>query len=169
MPVALSAPHWLPVRRMKKIPSRAARSGTRGLWQPSGWLGRGGSSAAIRSHKASGIRQPLSWIISPIALLHCHVVFKQQQSGRQILPTGIGSKRHDGRVVKRVFEPVRIEQVELDDAVAEFGEGRNIDLDLASKFSIAPGFIRDLMDVGLEQARRTSAKLITEKKEVGSA
>jgi hypothetical protein len=42
-------------------------------------------------------------------------------------------------------------------------------LDLASKFSIAPGFIRDLMDVGLEQARRTSAKLITEKKEVGSA
>jgi NTE family protein len=79
-------------------------------------------------------------------------------------------KRHDGRVVKRVFEPVRIEQVELDDAVAEFGEGRNIDLDLASKFSIAPGFIRDLMDVGLEQARRTSAKLMTGKqKEVGSA
>jgi NTE family protein len=79
-------------------------------------------------------------------------------------------KRHDGRVVKRVFEPVRIEQVELDDAVAEFGEGRNIDLDLASKFSITPGFIRDLMDVGLEQARRTSAKLMTGKqKEVGSA
>jgi NTE family protein len=79
-------------------------------------------------------------------------------------------KRHDGRVVKRVFEPVQIEQVELDDAVAEFGGGRNIDLDLASKFSIAPNFIRDLMDVGLEQARRTSAKLMTEKqKEVGSA
>jgi hypothetical protein len=79
-------------------------------------------------------------------------------------------ERHDGRVVKRVFEPVGIEQVELDDAMAEFGGGRDIDLDLASKFSIAPGFIRDLMDVGLEQARRTSAKLITEKqKEVGSA
>jgi len=35
IPVALSAPHWLPVRRTKKIASIAARSGTRGLWQPS--------------------------------------------------------------------------------------------------------------------------------------
>src|SRR3954465_11058123 len=61
--------HWLPVRRTKKIPSIAARSGTRGLWQPSGWRGRGGSSTTIRSHKASGIRQPLSWIIWPIARL----------------------------------------------------------------------------------------------------
>jgi hypothetical protein len=69
IPVALSAPHWQPVRRTKKIPSIAARSGTRGLWQPSGWLGRGGSNRTIRSHKASGIRQPLSWIICPIALL----------------------------------------------------------------------------------------------------
>jgi NTE family protein len=79
-------------------------------------------------------------------------------------------ERQDGRVVERVFKPVRIEQVELDDAVAEFGGGRDIALDLASKFSIAPGFIRDLMDVGLEQARRTSAKLMTETQEaVGSA
>jgi hypothetical protein len=69
IPVALSAPHWLPVRRTKKIASIAARSGTRGLWQPSGWLGRGGSNTTICSHKASGIRQPLSWIICPIALL----------------------------------------------------------------------------------------------------
>src|SRR3954463_7886697 len=92
MPVALSAPHWLPVRRMKKIPSRAARSGTRGLWQPSGWLGRGGSSGAIRSHKASGIRQPRSWIIWPIDLLQTGTILKEQQPGRQILPTGIGSK-----------------------------------------------------------------------------
>jgi hypothetical protein len=103
MPVALSAPHWLPVRRTKKIPSRAARSGTRGLWQPSGWLGRGGSSAAIRSHKASGIRQPLSWIIWPIALLHCCTAFKQQQSDRQILPTGIGSYMAMSRIlIKRL-------------------------------------------------------------------
>src|SRR3954467_12479417 len=102
MPVALSAPHWLPVRRMKKIPSGAARSGTRGLWQPSGWLGQGGSSAAIRSHKASGIRQPLSWIIWPIALLHCRMVFKQQQSDRQILPTGIGSKARGEKLVERL-------------------------------------------------------------------
>src|SRR4051794_19827224 len=91
MPVALSAPHWLPVRSTKKIPSMAARSGTRGLWQPSGWLGRGGSSGAIRSHKASGIRQPLSWIIWPIDLLQTGTILKEQQPGRQILPTGIGS------------------------------------------------------------------------------
>ena len=69
MPVVLSALHWMPVRRTKKIPSMAARSGTRGLWQPSGWRGRGGSSGAIRSHNPSGIRQPLSWIIRPNALL----------------------------------------------------------------------------------------------------
>jgi hypothetical protein len=75
------------------------------------------------------------------------------------------SKAAREEAARRVFEPVRIEQVELDDAVAEFGGGRDIDLDLASKFSIAPGFIRDLMDVGLEQARRTSAKLMTEKQE----
>jgi len=77
-------------------------------------------------------------------------------------------KRHDGRVVKRVFEPVQIRQVELDDAMADFGG--DIELDLASKFSIEPGFIRGLMDVGLEQARRTSAKLMTkEHEEAGSA
>ena len=36
MPVSLSAFHWHPVRSTKKMASIAARSGTRGLWQPSG-------------------------------------------------------------------------------------------------------------------------------------
>jgi hypothetical protein len=49
--------------------------------------------------------------------------------------------------------------------VADFGGGRDIELDLASKFSIEPGFIRNLMDVGLEQARRTSATLMTKEHE----
>lgn len=50
MPVALSAFHWQPVRRTKKIASIAARSGTRGLWQPKGCFGRSGSSGAIFAH-----------------------------------------------------------------------------------------------------------------------
>ena len=44
MPVASRAPHWQPVRSTKKMASMALRSATRGLWQPSGWRGRGGSS-----------------------------------------------------------------------------------------------------------------------------
>ena len=56
MPVAFSAFHWHPVRRTKKIASIAARSGTRGLWQPSGWEGRGGRSGSSRAHSSSGIR-----------------------------------------------------------------------------------------------------------------
>lgn len=50
MPVALSAFHWQPVRRTKKIASIAARSGTRGLWPPKGCFGRSGSSGAIFAH-----------------------------------------------------------------------------------------------------------------------
>jgi hypothetical protein len=61
MPVALSAFHWQPVRRTKKIASIAARSGTRGLWQPKGCLGRSGSSGAMRAHTSSGKRQPSSF------------------------------------------------------------------------------------------------------------
>lgn len=56
MPVAFRAFHWHPVRRTKKMPSIALRSGTRGLWQPSGWVGRGGSNASIRPHRVSGMR-----------------------------------------------------------------------------------------------------------------
>jgi hypothetical protein len=48
------------VRSTKKIASIAARSGTRGLWQPSGCCGRGGSSGSIFAQSASGKRQPSS-------------------------------------------------------------------------------------------------------------
>jgi hypothetical protein len=60
MPVWFSAFHWHPVRSTKKMASIAARSGTRGLWQPSGCFGRGGSSGSIFAHNASGSRQPSS-------------------------------------------------------------------------------------------------------------
>jgi hypothetical protein len=60
MPVTFSAFHWQPVRSTKKIASIAARSGTRGLWQPSGCLGRGGSSGSILAQSSSGSRQPSS-------------------------------------------------------------------------------------------------------------
>jgi hypothetical protein len=60
MPVSFSAFHWHPVRSTKKIASIAERSGTRGLWQPSGCFGRGGGSGAISAHSASGNRQPSS-------------------------------------------------------------------------------------------------------------
>jgi hypothetical protein len=60
MLVSLRAFHWHPVRSTKKIASIAARSGTRGLWQPSGCLGRAGSSGSIFAHRASGSRQPSS-------------------------------------------------------------------------------------------------------------
>jgi hypothetical protein len=60
MLVTFSAFHWQPVRSTKKIASIAARSGTRGLWQPGGSLGRGGSSGSIVAHSSSGSRQPSS-------------------------------------------------------------------------------------------------------------
>ena len=60
MPVSLSAFHWHPVRSTKKIASIAARSGTRGLWHPSGCFGRAGNSGSIFAHSASGSRQPSS-------------------------------------------------------------------------------------------------------------
>jgi NTE family protein len=74
-------------------------------------------------------------------------------------------ERHNRPVVERVFKPVIVREVELDEAVGKFGGGRHIDLDLASKFSISLGFIKDLMDVGLSQAQQTSASLIKEKQE----
>ena len=60
MPVACKAFHWQPVRSTKKIASIAARSGTRGLWQPRGCFGRGGGSGSILAHSSSGSRQPSS-------------------------------------------------------------------------------------------------------------
>ena len=58
--VSRSAFHWQPVRSTKKMASIAARSGTRGLWQPSGCFGRGGRCGAILAHSPSGSRQPSS-------------------------------------------------------------------------------------------------------------
>ena len=49
-----------PVRRTKKMASIAARSGTRGLWQPSGCAGRAGSNRSIFAHNSSDKRQPSS-------------------------------------------------------------------------------------------------------------
>ena len=56
IPVAFRAFHWQPVRSTKKMASMALRSATLGLWQPSGWGGRGGRSGSIRSQRASGMR-----------------------------------------------------------------------------------------------------------------
>jgi len=72
-------------------------------------------------------------------------------------------ERHDGPNVERVFKPVIVREVELDEAVGKFGGGRHLDLDLASKFSIAPGFIEALVDVGLGQATQASLDLVAEK------
>ena len=69
MPVALSAFHWQPVRSTKKIASMAFRSGTRGLWQPNGCFGRGGSRGSILAHSASGRRQPSSRTLTRL-LIH---------------------------------------------------------------------------------------------------
>lgn len=63
MPVAFSAFHWQPVRNTKKIASIARRSGTRGLWQPSGCGLPGGKSGSICAHSASGIRQSSAVVI----------------------------------------------------------------------------------------------------------
>ena len=71
-------------------------------------------------------------------------------------------ERHDGPNVERVFKPVIVREVELD-VVGKFGGGRHLDLDLASKFSIAPGFIEALVDVGLGQATQASLDLVAEK------
>jgi hypothetical protein len=41
----LSAFQWQPVLSTNKSAFIASRSGTRGLWQPNGWAGRGGNRA----------------------------------------------------------------------------------------------------------------------------
>ena len=69
MPVASSAFHWQPVRSTKRIAFIAERSGTRGLWQPSGCFRLGGSSGSITAHSSSGILQPSSLQNRPIPRL----------------------------------------------------------------------------------------------------
>ena len=66
MPVPLSAFQWQPVLSTNKIAFIASRSGTRGLWQPNGWAGRGGSSGSSSDHSSSGILQPSSLVTSPM-------------------------------------------------------------------------------------------------------
>jgi len=75
--VSRSAFHWQPVRSTKKIASIAERSGTRGLWQPSGCLGRGGSSFSISVHSASGSRQPSSQTRRFVVFRSIHFVIPQ--------------------------------------------------------------------------------------------
>jgi hypothetical protein len=64
--VAFSAFHWPPVRRTNRIAFIAFRSGTRGLWQPSGCGLRGGGNTSIRARSASLIRQPSFFVTSPM-------------------------------------------------------------------------------------------------------
>jgi hypothetical protein len=89
--VSRKAFHWQPVRSTKKIASIAARSGTRGLWQPSGCFGRGGSSGSIFAHSASGKRQPSSQTRRVVGFRSGLVVMDQIWASQDRIPTGIGS------------------------------------------------------------------------------
>jgi len=89
IPVASSAFHWHPVRSTNKIPFRALRSGTRGLWHPKGCSLRGGSKGSILVHKLSGNRQPSSFVISPIPPPK---VVVSTSLAAKLSPTEIGSK-----------------------------------------------------------------------------
>ena len=85
--MALKAFQCMPVRSTSKMAFMAARSGTRGLWHPSGCLGLGGSRGSICSHNSSGIRQPSSFFTNPIACSCSH-----PQNGRHCRrPTGMSS------------------------------------------------------------------------------
>ena len=71
MPVSFSAFHWQPVRRTKKMASIAARSGTRGRWQPKGCGFLGGRSGSIRSHISSGMRKSRrTFCLAVVASVH---------------------------------------------------------------------------------------------------
>ena len=91
MPVSLRAFHWHPVRSTKKIASIAERSGTRGLWQPSGCFGRGGSSGSILAHSASGSRQPSSRTLRLFAFKSVPLAIHRRWRPRPLAPTGIRS------------------------------------------------------------------------------
>jgi hypothetical protein len=98
MPVSLRAFHWHPVRSTKKIASIAERSGTRGLWQPSGCFGRGGSSGSILAHSASGSRQPSSRMRRLVRFRAVLPAMRRRWGPRRLAPTGIcfkgGVARH---------------------------------------------------------------------------
>ncbi len=67
IPVASSAFHCIPVRRIKRIASITRRLGTPRLWVPSGCGRGGGSMGSILSQSQSGIRQPSSRSTNPIS------------------------------------------------------------------------------------------------------
>jgi hypothetical protein len=92
MPVSLRAFHWHPVRSTKKIASIAARSGTRGLWQPSGCFGRGGSSGSILAQSTSGSRQPSSQTRRLVRFSPVLPAIHRRWRPRRLAPTGIRSK-----------------------------------------------------------------------------
>jgi len=95
--VASRAFHCIPVRSTSRIAFMAWRSGTRGLWQPSGWAGLGGSSGSIRSHSQSGIRHPSSRLTRPIdASLLSNCSDSRGFALGYITPTGLGSKDAKG-------------------------------------------------------------------------
>ena len=93
MPVAESASHWQPVRSTNKMASMALRSGTRGLWQPSGCGLPGGISGCISAQSSSGRRQPSSSTTSPMARPPSHVPCYREgtRASPFLLPIGIGS------------------------------------------------------------------------------
>lgn len=66
MPVAFSAFHWQPVRSTNRIAVIASRSGTRGLWQPSGCGLPDGINGSICDQSTSGMRQPSPRSTSPM-------------------------------------------------------------------------------------------------------
>ena len=66
MPVASKAPHWQPVRSTNKMAFIAARSDTRGRWQPKGWALRAGKNCSSSCQSSSEMRQPSSLMIKPI-------------------------------------------------------------------------------------------------------
>lgn len=79
MPVPLSAFQWQPVLSTNKIAFIASRSGTRGLWQPSGWAGRGGNSGSSSNQSSSEILQPSSLFTNPMPA-GVHDLDKERQS-----------------------------------------------------------------------------------------
>ena len=84
----------MPVRNTNRIAFIASRSGTRGLWHPSGCAGRSGNNGSSSSHNQSGIRQPSSLTTSPITPSLVEVQQRGRTSTPAIgsLPTETGSK-----------------------------------------------------------------------------
>src|SRR4051794_36994890 len=84
--------------------SMALRSETLGLWQPSGWGGRGGRSGTIRSQRMSGMRHWSSWTGVEVDFETAPALAIEGISWGEIklqkilrTPTGIGSKEGSSR------------------------------------------------------------------------